>query len=58
MSDDKRKHGESDRSRVNMSEEYDVKYWMQHLGVTKDELQKVVDRVGTSVKDVEKELGF
>ena len=56
--DDKRKHGELDRSRVNMSEEYDVKYWMQHLGVTKDELQKVVDRVGTSVTDVEKELGF
>jgi len=50
-------HG-PDRSKIDMSKDDEVKYWMQHLGVTRDELQKVVDRVGTSAKDVEKEFGF
>ena len=44
MPDDKLNRGEPDRSKINMSEDYEVKYWTQHLGVTKDELQKVVDR--------------
>ncbi len=50
--------GKPDRSKINMSEDYEVKYWCQHLGVTRDELQKVIDKVGNSAKAVEKELGF
>jgi hypothetical protein len=58
MADDKLNRGEPDRSKINMSEDYEVKYWTEHLGVTKDELQKVVNRVGTLAKDVEREFGF
>ena len=31
-----------------MSEDYEVKYWTERLGTTRDELQKIVDRVGNS----------
>ena len=57
MADDKLNRGERDRSRINMSEDYEVKYWMERLGTTREELQKVVDRVGNSANAVAKEFG-
>jgi hypothetical protein len=35
-----------------------VHYWTRHLGVTRDELQRTVDKVGNSVAAVRKELGL
>lgn len=58
MSDDKLNRGQPDRSKINMNEDYEVKYWTHHLGINREELQKVVDKVGNSAKAVEKELGF
>ena len=40
-----------------MSEDYEVKYWTERLGTTRDELQKIVDRVGNSANAVAKEFG-
>jgi uncharacterized protein DUF3606 len=57
MADDKTNRGEPDRSKINMNEDYEVKYWTQHLGTTREELQKVVDRVGNSAASVAKEFG-
>ena len=57
MSDDRLKRGQPDRSKINMSEDYEVKYWAKELGVTRDELQKVIDKVGDSAAAVRKELG-
>ena len=57
MADDKRNRGEPDRSRINMSEDYEVNYWTERLGTTREELQKVVDRVGNSANAVAKEFG-
>ena len=57
MADDKLNRGGPDRSRINMSEDYEVKYWMERLGTTREELQKVVDRVGNSANAVAKEFG-
>ena len=57
MADDKLNRGEPDRSKINMSEDYEVKYWTRHLGTTREELQKVVDRVGNSATAVSKEFG-
>src|SRR4051812_1714550 len=48
MTDDPRKRGEPDRSKISMSEEHEVRYWTKHLGVTQEELQKAVDKVGDS----------
>jgi hypothetical protein len=56
MPDDKSKKGRQDRSRINMNERYEVQYWKNKFGVSEDELRAAVDRVGSSVKDVEREL--
>jgi hypothetical protein len=45
------------RNRIAMAEELEVKYWTKHLGVTRDELQRAVDKVGNSAAAVRKELG-
>ena len=57
MADDKSKRSGPDRSKINMSEDYEVKYWAKELGITRDELQKVIDKVGNSAAAVRKELG-
>ena len=57
MADNKTKRGQPDRSKINMAEDYEVKYWAKELGVTRDELQRVVDKVGNSAAAVRKELG-
>jgi Protein of unknown function (DUF3606) len=57
MADDKSNRGRPDRNKINMSEDYEVKYWTQHLGVSRQELQRAVDKVGNSAAAVRKELG-
>jgi 3-oxoacyl-[acyl-carrier-protein] synthase III len=46
-----------DRSKINMHEDFEVKYWTKELGVSKEQLQKAVDKVGNSAAAVRKELG-
>ena len=57
MPDDKKKPGGQDRTRINISEEYEVKDWSKKFGVTQDELKKAVAKVGTSAEAVKKHLG-
>jgi hypothetical protein len=54
--DDLKKTGQQDRSKINMHEDYEVKYWTKELGVDKEQLQKLVDKVGNSAAAVRKEL--
>lgn len=56
MSDNLTKRDQRDRSKINMHEDFEVKYWTKQLGVSKDELQKDVDKVGNSAATVRKEL--
>jgi hypothetical protein len=51
------KRGKPDRSKIAMHEDHEVHYWTKHLGITRDELQRVVDKVGNSAAAVRKELG-
>jgi hypothetical protein len=57
MADDLSNRGAQDRSRISMSEEHEVAYWTKALGVSREALQRVVDRVGNSAEAVRKELG-
>jgi hypothetical protein len=50
------KRDQRDRSKINMHEAYKFKYWSHALGVSKEELQRVVDKVGNSAAQVRKEL--
>lgn len=54
--DDLGKKGQTDRSKINMHEAHEVKYWTRQLGVSRDQLQAVVDKVGNSATAVRKEL--
>lgn len=56
MSDDKSKRGPADRSRINMDEDYEVRYWTKELGVDEETLKSIVQRVGSSVEKVRAEI--
>jgi Protein of unknown function (DUF3606) len=47
-----------DRSKINMHEDFEVRYWTKELGVSRDELQRTVDKVGNSAAAVRKEIGL
>lgn len=51
--DDKQKNGSADRARININEGYELDYWSNKFGVSKDKLKAVVQTVGTSARAVE-----
>jgi hypothetical protein len=56
MADDTNMRGPQDRSRINMQQEHEVRYWAEKFGVTKEQLQQAVDQAGPTVDAVEKRL--
>lgn len=56
MSDDKKKTGSSDRKRINLNEDYEVRDWSKKFGVTPEQLKAAVKAVGSMAEDVEKHL--
>ncbi|MDR6828971.1 hypothetical protein J2X48_002887 [Bosea sp. BE271] len=56
MADDKTNRGPQDRSRINLSEDYEVRYWTDRFGVSKAQLEAAVREVGASSDAVETEL--
>jgi Protein of unknown function (DUF3606) len=57
MADDKSNRGAHDRSRVNVHEDYELRYWTHKWCVTEAELKAAVDKVGVYVNAVAAELG-
>lgn len=57
MSDDLTNSGVQDRSRINVNEAHEIRYWTQHFGVSESGLRKAVAEVGVSVKAVADHLG-
>jgi len=51
--DNKAKVGTPDRELINVNEDYELQYWSEKFGVTREELKKAVAAVGTSVKKVQ-----
>lgn len=56
MADDPNIQGPQDRARVNVNEDYEVRYWTQRFNCTPKELREAVKRVGPMVADVERAL--
>ena len=46
MADDKTKPVPADAGRINMSEDREIRYWMQKFGCTKEQLVSAVGSVG------------
>jgi hypothetical protein len=57
MSDDLTNSGVQDRSRINVNESHEIRYWTQRFEVSEAELRKAVAEVGVSVKAVAEHLG-
>jgi hypothetical protein len=57
MADDKAKTDYRDRDRINVHEEYELRYWAKKLGVTPEKLTETVERVGVMVTNVRQALG-
>ena len=56
MADDKTKVGGQDRTRINLNEQYEVRDWIQSLGVNEATLREAVKTVGDPVEDVRNHL--
>jgi CRISPR/Cas system-associated endonuclease Cas3-HD len=53
MSDDRSNAGGPDRSRINVNEPYEVRYWCEKLNCSELQLRDAVASVGVMAKDVE-----
>lgn len=53
MADDRSKRGPADAARVNVNEDYEVRYWCGKWGCTEPQLRAAVKAVGVMAKDVE-----
>jgi len=45
-----------DRGKINMNQPHEVHYWTKHLNISKEDLQRAIDRVGNGAAAVRKEL--
>lgn len=48
MADNLQKAGAQDRSRINVHERWELDYWTRELGVSAEELARLVKEVGPS----------
>jgi len=56
MADDKTIRGPQDRSRINIEEDYEVRYWTEALDVDEPTLRGAIQAVGSSADDVREYL--
>jgi hypothetical protein len=52
MADDKSNRGNPNGLRISLSEEWDVNYWTQKLGVSRERLTELVRKHGDSVENI------
>jgi len=57
MADDRTKRGSQDRQRISLSDDYEVRYWSQKWGVSKEELADAVRKAEPMADSVAKQLG-
>ena len=55
MSDDPTKQA-ADRKRIDVSQDYECRYWSEKFNVSAEELRRAVRKVGPMVEDVAREL--
>jgi hypothetical protein len=57
MAEDLSSRDPQDRSRVNVNETHELRYWTKELGVTEAQLRAAVAAAGTSAQAVRSYLG-
>jgi hypothetical protein len=53
MSDNKRNIGGHDRQRISLTQDYEVRYWANKFGISREQLKKIVRQVGDNPQAVE-----
>jgi hypothetical protein len=56
MPDSTQQRGGQDRTRINVSEDYELREWSKKFGVTPERLQEAVKAVGDQASKVEEYL--
>lgn len=56
MADDRTIRGPQDASRIALGEDYEVQYWTEKFGVSRERLEEAVKRVGNGADAVEADL--
>jgi hypothetical protein len=56
MADDLKQRGGQDRTRINVSQDFELRDWADRFGVSKEVLKEAVQAVGDRADDVEKHL--
>lgn len=54
--DDKNKRGPQDASKVNVNEDYELRYWTKRFNISEERLREAVKEVGPSVSAIEEYL--
>ena len=54
--DDKSKRGGQDRTRIDVSQDYELRDWAEKFGVSEEQVKAAVGAVGDRATDVEKHL--
>jgi 3-oxoacyl-[acyl-carrier-protein] synthase III len=50
------KRASPDRSKISIENKTEVRYWTKHLGISREQLQSIIEKVGNSAASVRKEL--
>jgi uncharacterized protein DUF3606 len=53
---DGRTQAPANRTRINLHQVYEARYWSEKFNVSRDELESAVNKVGAMADDVEREL--
>jgi hypothetical protein len=57
MAEDTTRRDYRDRDRINVHEDYELRYWTKEFGVTPEKLKQTVEKVGVMATDVRKAVG-
>ena len=57
MPDNLNERGPQDRTRINVNEDWEVRYWSKELGVSENRLRELVKQHGVSADAVRRALG-
>jgi hypothetical protein len=56
MVDDLKRRGPEDRKRININEPWELDWWSEELGLTRDQLRAAVKKFGNMADKVREEL--
>jgi hypothetical protein len=57
MTDNLKDRGPQDRTRINLNEDWELRYWTKELGISEQRLRELVKQHGVSADSIRRVLG-